>query len=278
MTTNKPLAGRCIAVPETRALAVFRELLQQRGASVLSCPLVAIHDAPDPAPVQAWLADFVAGGCDDLVLMTGEGIRRLIALVQRTNSVPMGALTQAFAQARTISRGPKPARELRALGLRPSLMAAQPTTSGVIETLSTLDLRGRTVGVQLYGSDPNQPLADFLASAGAQARPVAPYVYADEASKAQAESFIAALIAGQADALALTSAEQLRYLFRVARGMGRADALHSALDGLCLAAVGPIVASALAGHGLRPTVQPDSQYFMKPLATALARHFSPDAK
>jgi len=43
-------------VPETRELEVFAAMLERRGASVVRCPLVAIHDAPDPAPVLASLA------------------------------------------------------------------------------------------------------------------------------------------------------------------------------------------------------------------------------
>jgi uroporphyrinogen-III synthase len=30
---------------------LFAGLLERRGASVLRCPLIAIRDAPDPAPV-----------------------------------------------------------------------------------------------------------------------------------------------------------------------------------------------------------------------------------
>ena len=47
-------------VPETRELALFIGMLEERGATCLPCPLVAIHDAPDPAPVEAWLRRFIA--------------------------------------------------------------------------------------------------------------------------------------------------------------------------------------------------------------------------
>ena len=76
----KPLAGRTVAVPETRELEVFAGLLERRGARVLRCPLVSIQDAPDPAPVLAFAHDFARGACDDLILTTGEGLRRLLEL------------------------------------------------------------------------------------------------------------------------------------------------------------------------------------------------------
>src|SRR5437870_3251769 len=73
---SPPLAGRTIAVPETRELEVFAAMLERRGARVLRCPLVAIRDAPDPAPVLAFARAFAQEAFDDLVLTTGEGLDR----------------------------------------------------------------------------------------------------------------------------------------------------------------------------------------------------------
>ncbi|MGH8275300.1 MAG: hypothetical protein ACRETH_01240, partial [Steroidobacteraceae bacterium] len=62
---SQPLAGRTVAVPETRELEMFAAMLERRGASVVRCPLVAIRDAPDPQPVLAFARDFAGGSCDD---------------------------------------------------------------------------------------------------------------------------------------------------------------------------------------------------------------------
>src|SRR6185437_15401136 len=51
---TQPFSGRTIAVPESREIEVFAALLERRGAHVIRCPLVAIRDAPDPAPVLEW--------------------------------------------------------------------------------------------------------------------------------------------------------------------------------------------------------------------------------
>ncbi len=78
------------------------------------------------------------------------------------------ALKPAFlvqlAKVRKITRGPKPARALRELGLKPDIAAQVPTTAGVIAALEPLafSLEGRSFGVQLYGSEPNLPLIEFL--------------------------------------------------------------------------------------------------------------------
>lgn len=65
------LAGLRVVVPETRELEVLARMLERQGATALRCPLVAIIDAADPAPIEAWLRRFVATPPDDLILLTG---------------------------------------------------------------------------------------------------------------------------------------------------------------------------------------------------------------
>ena len=62
---TQTLAGKTIAVPETRELDLFAALLERRGAQVLRCPLVVIRDAADPAPVLNFIRRFAEGACDD---------------------------------------------------------------------------------------------------------------------------------------------------------------------------------------------------------------------
>jgi len=81
-------------------------MLEERGAEAIPCPMIAIRDAPDAEPVAAWLRWFVKGTCDDLVLMTGEGLRRLLSLARRIDLEP--AFLDALRMTRKITRGPKP--------------------------------------------------------------------------------------------------------------------------------------------------------------------------
>jgi len=108
---DQRLAGRRIAILEHREQDRLGRMFEAQGALTLRCPLVAIADAADPAPVLAWLNRFVEAPPDDLVLMTGEGLRRLRGLADRAG---IGlAFRSALGQVRTITRGPKPARALR---------------------------------------------------------------------------------------------------------------------------------------------------------------------
>ncbi|TLY72361.1 MAG: uroporphyrinogen-III synthase, partial [Gammaproteobacteria bacterium] len=213
---SPPLAGRTIAVPETRELEVFAAMLERRGARVLRCPLVAIRDAPDPAPVLAFARAFAQEAFDDLVLTTGEGLRRILGCIERHEPELRAAFLAALGRVRKITRGPKPARALRELGMKPDIAAARPTTEGIIASLTGLDLKGRRVGVQLYGTEPNRPLTEFLERAGAVVSTVAPYVYADGADDAEVLGLLARIESGSVDAIAFTSTPQVERLFAVA--------------------------------------------------------------
>lgn len=102
------LEGYRILILETREEAQFSRLLQEQGAHVLQCPMFTIRDAPDPAPVEAWIRLFIAKPFDDLVLMTGEGLRRMMKVAQRIGLDQ--DFIAAIAKAKRYARGPKPVR------------------------------------------------------------------------------------------------------------------------------------------------------------------------
>lgn len=268
-TIEQALAGRRIALPETRELDVFADLLTRRGARVLRCPMVSILDAPDPAPVLAWIRGFNAGGCDDLILLTGEGLKRLLSCMDRHAPALREPFLQRLGAVRKIVRGPKPARVLRELGLKPEISAVAPTTAGIIATLATENLSRRRVGVQLYGTEPNLLLMDFLAGAGAIALPVAPYIYADASAQGQVLDLIAEMASGRVDAIAFTSMAQVQRLFAVARDAAREPELQAGLERTQVAAIGPVVADALKERAVRVDLVPEGSFFLKPLTQAL---------
>ena len=262
------MAGKTIAVAETRELDVLARLFEQRGATVIRCPLVAILDAPDTTSVEAWLRRFVAGACDDLVLFTGEGLRRLLRFSERCDM--QDAFLEALRRVRKITRGPKPVRALREIGLAPDIQAAEPTTEGVIAALSEIDLTGRTVGVQLYGGESNPPFMDFLARAGAEVDAVAPYVYASNLDDERVAGLIERIAAGAVDVIAFTSASQVRRLWAVARKRGTEDPLRAGLASAVVAAVGPVTATEATRFGMNPAVMPTRVHSMKPLVNEIA--------
>ena len=106
-------------------------------------------------------------------LLTGEGLRKLLTI----SGPRRDALIKALEKTTTITRGPKPARALREIGLSPTLAALEPTSQSVLETLEKQRLPKKRIGVQLYPGDGALPLVEALRRHDAVVFPVTPYRY-----------------------------------------------------------------------------------------------------
>jgi uroporphyrinogen-III synthase len=260
------LKGKRIAVPEMRELEIFASLLERRGAEVLRCPLVTIYDTPHSAQVLAFAVRIAEGGFDDFVLITGEGLTRILSCINKHDPALQERFIAGLQKVRTITRGPKPARVLRSLGLRSNIEAKAPTSEGVIEAMQPLDLAGRRVALQLYGNDPNVKLTRFLQERGVELTTVAPYVYGNAADDATVKSLLERMAAGEVDAIAFTSKLQIERLVN----QQPAALVKRALTRTKIAAVGPIVAEAIRAAGFEVASSPEHSWFMKPLVVALS--------
>jgi uroporphyrinogen-III synthase len=265
-----PLHDRRIALAEGRQLEELADLLAREGATPLRYPLLSILDAPDPAPIVAWLRELVADRFDMVVLMTGEGLRRLVGFAEREGL--RDAAIAALGRTKTITRGPKPVQALREISLTPTRIADAPTTEGIIAALRTESLSGRHVGVQMY-SPTNPPLTDYLVAAAAVTHPVLPYVYAPATDADRVGELIDSLSAGGVDAIVFTSSPQVVRLFAVATERGQDSTLVAALQRTCVAAVGPIVAETLRERGAPVHVCPEQGFVMKNLVRQIAKYF-----
>ena len=263
------LNGYRILILETREEAQFSRLLTEQGADIVQCPMFTIHDAPDPAPIEAWIGRFIDKPFDDLVLMTGEGLRRLMKVARRIDAEP--AFIAALGQARKFARGPKPGRALRELGLEPQVTTEKPTSEGIIEMLSRVDLGGHRLGLQLYPDKDHGRLISAITAQGAEVDPVLPYVYDAQAAESNIITAIDEMAAGRIDAIALTSSGQARRLFDVARAHQCEARLREGLERTPIASIGPVVSDELKAHGLHAEISPsEDAYFMKPLISAMA--------
>src|SRR5438067_968782 len=254
---------------ETREEAQFSRLLAEQGADVLQCPMFTIHDAPDAAPIEAWIRRLIEKPCDDVVLMTGEGLRRLMKVVQRIGLEK--GFVAALGKARKFARGPKPGRALREIGLEPQMTTEKPTSEGIAEMLSRLDLKGHRLGLQLYPDKDHGALIGAITAQGAEVDTVLPYVYDAQAAEANIVTAIDEMAQGRIDAIALTNLGQVRRLFQVAQARGCEARLREGLERTPIASVGPVVSDELKSHGLRTDIYPaNDAFFMKPLISAMA--------
>jgi len=264
---DRVLAGKVIAVPETRQLDVLAGLLERRGAEVLRCPLVGIVDAPDAAPVVAWIERLIAEPTDLVVFYTGEGIERLLGFARRANlEAPFVA---ALKRNRKLTRGPKPKRALRELGLTPEYSATEPTTAGLVAAAHAIPAPLRRVAIQLYSESQDLKLRDDFEQRGIETDCVAPYVYASAADDDRVVELIGSLADGGIAAIAFTSKAQVARLLDIAHDRGLTSKLRAGLKRTRVAAIGPVVHADLDAAGIRVDAMPAESYSMKPLVTSL---------
>ncbi len=267
------LSGRRILILETREEAQFSKLLQEQGADVLQCPMFVINDQPDTEAVEAWIRRAIRHPFDDLVLMTGEGLRRIVKVARRIG------LEQPFVEKlgamRKFARGPKPVRALRELGLEAEVVTEKPTSEGIAETLAKLDLGGHRLGIQLYPEQDHGKLLAEIETQGAQVDTVLPYVYDAKAAEPNIVAAIDEMAAGRIDAIALTSRGQARRLIETAKSRGLETKLKDALTRTKVASVGPVVSDELKASGIATDIYPDNDaFFMRPLIAAMISAFA----
>ena len=245
------LNGYRILILETREEAQFSRLLAEQGADVLQCPMFTINDAPDPAPVEAWIRRAIEKPFDDLVLMTGEGLRRLMKVVRRIDVEK--DFVAALGKERKFARGPKPGRALREIGLEPQQTTEKPTSEGIAEMLSRIDLKGHRLGLQLYPDKDHSVLIGAITGARRQVDTVLPYVYDAKAADGNIVTAIEEMAGGPHRCDRADEFGQVRRLFEVARAHGCEARLREALARTPIASVGPVVSDELKSHGLQAT-------------------------
>jgi uroporphyrinogen-III synthase len=261
------LSNLKVLVPESRELDLFVTMLEAEGAAVIRCPMVRILDLDQMSEAQAWIEMAVEGTFSDIIWLTGEGLRRLMPIATR-----MGRehdFLAALGRVRSITRGPKPARALRELGLASGLSAPTPTSQGIGEALREEDVAGRAIGIQLYPGGGALPLVEHLRMRGARVFPVTPYRYASDAETGQVQDIIRALALGRIDLVAFTATPQIERLFQVARAANLETELRAGLTRTLIAAVGPIVEQTLHAHGLESAIRPTGSFHLKPLVRAI---------
>lgn len=261
------LSGMHIMVPESRELDLFAAMLEAEGAVALRCPMVKILPLYDMTEASDWVDNAIRGDFDELIFLTGEGLRHLLAI----SGARQDSFIAALKRMRLTVRGPKPTRALREVGLTPDVTAPVPTSDGVLETFGAADLSGRRIGAQLYPGGGAEKMVSALRNRGAQLFPVTPYRYACETETGRVADFIRELAAGRITMIAFTASLQIERLMWVAQESGLGSELEAGLARTAIASVGPVVQDALQKYGLEAAVQPQSSYHLKPLVRAIAR-------
>jgi len=256
-----------VVLLESRWPEVLADLVRRQGWEPVCAPAVA--ELPAPAEeVAGPLRRLCAREVDWAVFLTGVGVQRLYEAAGQLGMAE--AFVEAVRQLPVAVRGPKPVAVLGRWGVRPQVSAPSPhTTAELCAALDRVDLAGRRVFVQHYG-EPNRRLQDYLLQRGAETVDALPYRWALPQDTAPLVSAVRAVVAGEVDALVVTSRPQVLHLFAVAEREGLGAALRAALNGrVVVAAVGPTSRATLEALGVRVAVSPEHPK-MGPLVAVLA--------
>lgn len=267
---TRPLENITVAIVEHRYAKEFATLLERFGARVHACPLLEESPVENRGELQEFVRQVVAGTLDVMVFLTGVGARFLMA---EAESIGLkGEFLKALGRLTVVVRGPKPVNALRQFGVRVDVVPDTPTSEGVIEALRHRDLRGRRIGVQLYGT-PNPQLVSALEERGATVVPVQVYAYGAAADSDSVGALIRLILDGQVQVIAFTSGPQVRMLFDLAGQLGVAEELQKALrTTVVIASIGEVTGRVLAERGLVAGIVPQ-QPKMGAMAQAVADFF-----
>jgi uroporphyrinogen III methyltransferase/synthase len=260
---TRPLFGRRIVVTRPRAqAAALADLLEDRGAEVITFPTIAIAPPADPAALDRAVG--AARGYDWIVFTSANGVQ---AFFERFAAAERDV--RELASVRLAAIGPETAAELGRRLLRPAVVPGDYRAEGLLDALAAEDLRGRRILLP-RAAGARAILPDELRRRGAEVDEVLAYRTVLP-SGAGVAALVAALEAGEVDAVTFTSSSTVRNFVAM---LGQPALARVGADGgPAVACIGPVTAETARELGLRVDVVP-SAYTVPALASALADHFA----
>jgi uroporphyrinogen-III synthase len=265
------LSGTTIGVTAERRAGEFIGALERYGAEVRHAPTITIVPLDSDPELHEATLKLVMSPVDITVVTTGAGFRGWLDAAEGWGLRQQ--LLDHLRESRIYARGPKAVGAVRGADLRETFSAASESNAELFEAVAAAGVLGQRTAVQLHGT----PLPEFtapLVEAGAWLTEVQPYRWTSPPDVTPVHDLIDAIVTGELDALAFTSAPAAANFLALARTSGRYQQLLAALRGpLVVACVGPVTAAPLEAAGIE-TLQPDRQRLgalVKLLVTKLGR-------
>lgn len=246
------LADRVIGITAERRAHQQVRFLEARGATTLHASVLTTVDRTERPNVIATTEQLIASPTDVLVVQTGQGFRWWFNAIGEDRA---SELIESLRSTAIWCRGPKATSAVRKTGLEVAWQSNEETTRDVVDELSSTDLRGLDVVIQVDGNDPSA-----LVAAADDARSISTldvYSYRLPTDLAPARLLIGCVIDGQIDAVTFTASPAIRHLRQIAEKSGRGRALDAAFSTGCLACVvGPVCAATAIDAGWQNIIEP----------------------
>ncbi len=260
---NRPLFGKSILVTRAADQAgEFGAMLSALGARVVECPTIAL------VPPESW--DGLDGAIAQLnqfhwIIFTSVNAVRFFF----ERLAASGKDARSLGGCRVCAVGPKTAAALAPFGIRPDLIPADYKGEGVVEVFRSEAIAGKRI-LFPKGDRARDIIPQGLAALGAEV--TAPVAYRNVMPEALPAGVITELEERRIDCATFTSSSTVDNLAAI---VGENRLLHL-LEGITIAAIGPITTGTCRELGLEVHVEP-SKYTLAAMTDALVDYFSRQA-
>lgn len=261
-----PLQGRRVVVTRSaRQSSVLSELLREAGAEPILLPTIEIVPPSDWAPLDLALQS--AAQYDGIIFTSVNGVEFFFR-----RAAERGIIPQRRSGAWVCAIGPATARELEQHGWKPDVIPSEYVAESLIEALSRQRIAGQRILVP-RAAVARDVIPVELAARGATVMLVEAYrtLRPAHAKELAAHLFPVAGDEARPDAVLFTSSSTARNF----AGLLGDDYLQR-LEGILLAAIGPVTAATLRDLGLTVTVEA-REYTIPGLVAALTEYWREEA-
>jgi uroporphyrinogen decarboxylase len=247
--------GLRVAAFESRRGPELERLITRLGGTPSVSP--SMREVPlgqNPEAID-FANKLITGQVDVVIVMTGVGLRHLLAAIER--HVSKERFLASLSDIITIARGPKPVAALKELGVSPTHRVPEPNTWR--EVLTTIDqqipIANCRVVLQEYGRT-NPSLIAGLEARGATVWGLKIYNWELPEDVQPLIDNARGIAHGEIDVVLFTSAHQIRNLLRIAKEHHLEDALRMGLQKTVVASIGPTTSECLHELGLPVDFEP----------------------
>ena len=261
---KRPLFGKRMVVTRTREQA--SELvakLEENGAACLEYSTIHIEPVDDYQLLDQALEKMQSY---DWILFTS--LNAITYFFKRLNAT--GRDSRALASCCIGAVGRATAEELLKYGIRADLVPEKFTGQGLAESLIAGGVQGKQILLP-RALKAMETLPEMLDDAGATVT-VAP-VYQNVPPQGRKDELREELAEGDIDLVTFTSSSTVTNFLTMVDAADEQE-LHQLLDGVKIAAIGPITAETVRKNGLTVDIQPDN-YTIADLVDAIVDHYRP---
>jgi uroporphyrinogen III methyltransferase/synthase len=256
---RRPLHGRRVLVTRPKAQAGrLSGLLEAYGAEAITLPAIRIVPPQDWGPLDEAVRSL--GTFRWVVFTSVNGVAAF-----RERLLGAGLDARSLAGRLVAAIGPETAEALRRGGIEPDLVPAEYRAEGLLDALRPRVGRGDAV-LLVRAAEARDVLPRELEAQGVRVT-VAP-AYRTVLAREGSGEIVALLESRRIDVVTFTSSSTVRGFLAL---LAPADP-RRLLEGVVVAAIGPITAETAAEHGLQVNVMPH-EYTVPALADAIADHF-----